>query len=69
MDANAPPGAMPVRPNPLLGQNRQIQSEGYMKSDSLEVNFRGMLGSFFTGQAQHVLSKTYNNTSGVTYFR
>jgi hypothetical protein len=68
VDANAPMGATPVRPNPLLGQNRQIQSEGYIKSDSLEVNFRGMIGSFFTGQAQYVLSKTYNNTSGVTYF-
>ncbi|HEX5284690.1 MAG TPA: carboxypeptidase-like regulatory domain-containing protein [Bryocella sp.] len=68
VDANAPMGATAARPNAALGQNRQIQSEGSMKSNSLEVNFRGRIGTFFTGQAQYVLSKTYNNTSGVTYF-
>lgn len=69
IDVNAPVGpAYAGRPDASLGQNRQIQSEGYLKANSLEVNFRGKLGSVFTGQAQYVLSKTYNNTSGVTYF-
>lgn len=68
IDINAPqPPTFATRPNPGLGQDREIQSEGYLKSNSLEVNFRGRIGSTFTGQAQYVLSKTYNNTSGVTY--
>ena len=69
VDVNAPIGpAYAGRPNAAVGQERQIQSEGYMKSNSLEVNFRGRIGSYFTGQAQYILNKTRNNTSGVTYF-
>jgi len=30
-----------VRPNSQLGQERQIQSEGYQKSNALELTFRG----------------------------
>ncbi len=51
-----------------LGQVRQIQSEGYLKANSLEITFRGEPSRFFTGQAQYLLSKAYNNTSGVRYF-
>jgi hypothetical protein len=69
LDANAPPPPNYVaRPNPTLGQERQIQSEGYLKSNSLEIGFRGRPVSFFTGQARYNLGKTYNNTSGITYF-
>jgi hypothetical protein len=69
IDVNAPlPPSFASRPNPALGQNREMQSEGRLKSNSLELNFRGRLSSFVTGQAQYILSKTYNNTSGITYF-
>jgi hypothetical protein len=69
VDANAPtPPDYSTRPNPNLGQIRQLQSEGYQKSNALEISFRGRPVNFFTGQAQYALGKTYNNTSGITYF-
>ncbi len=69
IDANAPPPPdYLARPNPALGQDREIQSEGHQTSNALELTFRGRPSKFFTGQVQHTLSKTYNNTSGVTYF-
>ena len=63
-----PPPAYAARPNPNLGQDRQLQSEGYQKSNALEVSFRGRPVRFLSGQAQYTLAKTYNNTSGITYF-
>jgi hypothetical protein len=69
VDANAPPppGYL-ARPDSNLGQVRQIQSEGYLKANALELGFRGRPVRFFTGQAKYTLGKTYNNTSGITYF-
>jgi hypothetical protein len=68
-DVNAPsPPDYLARPNPELGQVRQIESEGYQKSNALELTFRGKPGKYFSGQAQYTLSKTYNNTSGILYF-
>jgi Carboxypeptidase regulatory-like domain len=66
IDANAPsaPGYS-ARPDPLFGQIRQMQSEGHLKSNSLEVNFRGKPTKYFSGQAQYTLSKTYNNNGGM----
>jgi hypothetical protein len=69
IDANAPvPPDYLARPNPNLGQERMIQSEGYQKSNGLEVTFRGRPSKYFNGQVQYTFSKTENNTSGVTYF-
>jgi hypothetical protein len=69
VDANAPlPPSYVVIPNPTLGQIREIQSEGYQKSNALELTFRGRPSRYFTGQIQYTLSKTYNNTSGITFF-
>jgi hypothetical protein len=69
IDANAPPPPNYIaRPNPNLGQEREIQSEGYLKGNSLELTFRGKPSKYFAGQVQYTLAKTYNNTSGVTYF-
>ncbi len=68
-DVNAPPPPnYAARPNPNLGQERQLESKGYLKSNSLELGFRGRPARFFTGQARYALGKTYNNTSGITYF-
>jgi hypothetical protein len=68
-DTNAPPPpTFAARPDPNLGQERQIESEGYQKSNSLELTFRGKPSRFFAGQVQYTLAKTYNNTSGITYF-
>jgi hypothetical protein len=57
-----------VRPDPSLGQVRQMQSEGYLKGNALELTFRGKPSKYFSGQVQYTLSRTYNNTSGITYF-
>jgi Carboxypeptidase regulatory-like domain len=68
-DVNAPPPPnFAARPNPSFGQERQIESEGYQKSNSLELTFRGKPSRFFAGQVQYTLGKTCNNTSGITYF-
>jgi hypothetical protein len=69
VDVNAP--LIPpftTRPNSSLGQDREIQSDGYQKSNALELTFRGRPSKYFSGQIQYTLSKTYNNTMGVTYF-
>ena len=69
VDANAPlPPLFGPRPVSNLGQDRQIQSDGYQKSNALELTFRGSPTKFLTGQVQYTFSKTYNNTSGVTFF-
>ena len=69
IDTNAPlPPLYTARPDPSVGQVRQMQSEGYQKSNAMEVSFRGRPLNFFTGQIQYTIGKTYNNTSGITYF-
>jgi len=68
VDANAPLPPLANRPDRTVGQIREIQSGGYQKSNALEVTFRGQPARFFSGQIQYTLSKTYNNTSGITYF-
>jgi len=69
IDANAPPPPnYAARTNPNLGQERLIQSEGYLKSNALEIGFRGRPTRWFAGQARYNFGKTENNTSGITYF-
>ena len=70
IDANAPVlvEGNYVAADPNLGQVRQIQSEGYLKGNALELTFRGKPSKYFTGQIQYTLSRTYNNTSGITFF-
>ncbi len=69
VDANAPPPpTFAARPNPGIGQERSIHSQGYQKSNALELTFRGHAKRYFDGQVQYTLNKTYNNTSGITYF-
>ncbi|HYM76741.1 MAG TPA: TonB-dependent receptor [Candidatus Dormibacteraeota bacterium] len=68
IDANAPIGASLVRPNPSLGQVREIQPDGYLKGNALELTYRGKLGRYFSGQVQYTLSRTSNNSSGISFF-
>jgi hypothetical protein len=51
-----------------LGQVREMQSEGYLKGNALELTFRGKVNRYFSGQVQYTLNRTDNNTSGITYF-
>lgn len=69
IDANAPlPPNYMALPNPSLGQVREMQSEGYLKGNALELTFRGRVNQYFSGQVQYTLNRTDNNTSGITYF-
>ena len=69
LDVNAPPPpAYGARPDPQWGQDRQMQPEGYLKSNAFEFGFRGRPTKFLTGQARYNLGKTYNNTTGIRYF-
>src|SRR5262249_55416798 len=68
IDANAPIAGNSVRPNVALGQVREIQSEGYLKGNALELTFRGKPSKYFSGQVQYTLSRTNNNPSGITFF-
>ena len=68
IDANAPLAGSFVRPNPSFGQVREMQSDGYLKGNALELTFRGKLNKYFSGQIQYTLSRTDNNTSGITFF-
>lgn len=69
IDANAPPPPnYSARPDRALGQNQQFQSEGILTGNTLELTYRGRLTRHFNGQAQYRLSKTYNNTGGITFF-
>jgi hypothetical protein len=68
IDANAPlPGSV-VRPNPTVGQVREMQSDGYLKGNALELTFRGKLNKYFSGQVQYTTGRTDYNTSGITFF-
>ena len=70
LDANAPVlvGGNWVRPIANLGQVREMQSEGYLKGNALELTYRGKLNKYFSGQVQYTLSRTDNDTSGITWF-
>jgi len=68
IDANAPIAGSLVRPDPSLGQVRDMQSEGYLKGNAMELTFRGKVNRYFSGQIQYTLSRTDNNTSGITFF-
>ena len=68
IDANAPLEGQTARPDPSLGQQRDMRSDGYQKSNAIELTFRGKPSKYFNGQVQYTLSKTYNNTMGITYF-
>jgi hypothetical protein len=56
------------RPDPNVGQVRQIQPSGHSRSDAFEVSFRGRITNYFTGMMQYRLSKAYDNTTGINFF-
>lgn len=68
-DLNAPPPPNYLsRPDSNFGVIRQIESSGNSRSNSLEISFRGNVTSYFSGMAQYRLSRTNNDTSGITFF-
>ncbi len=68
-DVNAPPPPLYlVRPDPAYGVIRQIESTGRQRGNSLELMLRGNLTRWFTGQMRYTLSRTMNNTDGISWF-
>jgi hypothetical protein len=68
-DINAPlPPDYNVIPNPAIGILRNIESSGRQAGNSLEITLRGQLTRYATGLIQYTLSRTENNTGGVTWY-
>lgn len=68
-DINAPlPPDYTVIPNPAIGILRNIESSGRQVGNSLEITLRGQMTRYATGLIQYTLSRTDNNTGGVTWF-
>jgi Carboxypeptidase regulatory-like domain len=68
-DTNAPlPPVYTVIPNPAIGILRNIESSGRQAGNALEITLRGQITRYLTGLVQYTLSRTDNNTSGVTWF-
>jgi hypothetical protein len=64
-DVNVPlPPFYISRPSPQYSVYRQIESSADMKSNALEIAFRGQATRYFTGMIQYTLSEAYNNTGG-----
>jgi hypothetical protein len=69
LDINAPlPPNYLVVPDPSVGVLRQIESSGRQISNSLQVTLRGQLPHHVSGLMQYTLSRTDNNTGGITWF-
>ena len=68
-DVNAPlPPDYLVRPDPVRGVWRQIESSGRQLDNALDVTLRGDVTRYFSGVAQYTLSHSSNNTGGITWF-
>ena len=68
-DVNAPlPPDYLVRPDAGVGIFRQIESSGRQAGDALDLTLQGEVTRYFTGLMQYTLSRTKNNTGGITWF-
>jgi hypothetical protein len=67
-DVNAPLPPLVARPDQNYAQIRQFESSAGQDSHSLEIAVRGRFSKVFTGTAQYVLSRTFNDTSGIYSF-
>jgi hypothetical protein len=54
-------------PNPNIGVYQQIQSSGHQVGQALDLSFSGRINRYLSGIAQYTLSRTNNNTGGITY--
>ena len=69
LDTNAPlPPNYLFVPDPAVGVARQIESAGRQAGNSLEITLRGDLPHHVTGLMQYTLSRTDNNTGGITWY-
>jgi len=50
------------------GARNSVYGNQKAEGKAPELTFRGKLSRYLTGQVQYTLSKTHNNTSGITFF-
>jgi hypothetical protein len=68
LDINAPlPPNYLVVPDPAIGVLRQVESSGRQASNSLEITLRGDLSHHIAGLMQYTLSRTNNDTGGLSW--
>ena len=68
-DINAPLAPLyAARPDPTHEVIRQVESSGTQHSDSLQATLRGRVTTWFNGQAQYTLGRTYNDTGGLYWY-
>jgi len=69
-DVNAPlpPYYALPRPATRYGSIRQIESESRQLGNALDLTMQGKSSRWFSGMAQYTLSRTNNNTGGITWF-
>ena len=68
LNAPLPSSNYRQRPNPSIGQLREIQSEGYQKGAALDINYRGRFNRYFTAFAWYSWTHYGNNTDGIYWF-
>jgi hypothetical protein len=65
-DINAPPPPLyAARPDPGLGQIRQIESTGRQTAHSLQITGRGRLAPRIKGTVQYTFAIAHNDTNGI----
>jgi len=69
VDINAPlpPFTSYARPNPNFAQVLQLQSQGYQKTDGMNVSYRGRVGNVVSGFLQYTLQHSDANTTFSTF--
>jgi hypothetical protein len=69
VDVNAPlPPDYSTLPDPSQGHIQQIRSDGLLKSDALELTFRGKVGKALSGQIQYTYSRASSDTGGIFWY-
>jgi len=69
VDINAPlpPFTSPVRPNPNFAQVLQLQSQGYQKTDGMNLSYRGRIRNIVSGFLQYTWQHADSNTEFSTF--
>ncbi|MBV9670624.1 MAG: TonB-dependent receptor, partial [Acidobacteriales bacterium] len=67
LDTNAPLPGFSTRPDATFGQVRSYDSNGRSSTEGIEVNFRGGITKYFTGQLNYTYTRAFSDTDGITY--
>lgn len=59
-----PPPDYLIRPNPVIGVYRQIESSGHLQNDAMEISFRSQITRYFNGMIQYTPGRAYNDVTG-----